>query len=150
MKLSGPLYRETYVLAHARFTHEYQKSAVQGASPIQLIVMMYDGALRFMEAGRHAMQQKDLEKQNANLQKAQRVVVELMACLDMKNGGEVAKNLFALYSYVVDELVQANMSDDLKAVERSIKVISDLRESWSELQKSVRQSKDDTIEQLAA
>lgn len=137
-------------MAHARFTHEYQKSAVTGASPLQLIVMMYDGALRFMEAGRHAMAMRDLEKQNANLQKAQRIVLELMSCLDMKAGGEVAKNLFSLYSYVVDELVKANMSDDVAAIERSIRVMSDLRESWSHLQASLKTGEEQQIERLAA
>lgn len=112
--------------------------------------MMYDGALRFMEAGRHAMANKDLEKQNANLQRAQRIVIELMSCLDMKQGGEVATNLFALYSYVVDELVKANVEDDPAAIERCIKVLSDLRESWSELHKSVKPASEDEVERLAA
>lgn len=137
-------------MAHARFAHEYQKSAVQGASPLQLIVLMYDGALRFMEAGRHAMVKRDLERQNTNLQKAQRVVLELMACLDMTQGGDVSKNLFALYSYVVDELVKANIEDDLAAADRAIKVMSDLRESWSELQKSLRKGEGEDSEKLAA
>jgi len=111
---------------------------------------MYDGALRFMEAGRHAMVKRDLERQNTNLQKAQRVVLELMACLDMTQGGDVSKNLFALYSYVVDELVKANIEDDLAAADRAIKVMSDLRESWSELQKSLRKGEGEDSEKLAA
>ncbi len=120
-------------MAHSRFAHEYQKSAVNGASPIQLVVMLYDGALRFMEGGKHAMKQRDLEKQNTLIQKAQRIVIELMACLDLKQGGEIASNLLALYSYVLDELVQANVNDDPDGVDRAIKVLMDLREGWVQI-----------------
>src|SRR5438874_1610746 len=88
-------------LAYGKFVQEYQKGAVNGASPVQLVIMLYDGALRFMEAGRHAMIAKDVEKQNASLQKAQKIVMELMSCLDMQNGAEIARNLLALYTYAL-------------------------------------------------
>lgn len=136
-------------LANARFTHEYQKSAVNGASPLQLVIMLYDGALRFMEAGKNAMKQRDIQKQNDFLQRAQRVVMELMSTLDMEKGGEVAKNLLALYSYVLNELVMANMGDDPAGIDRGIKVLSDLRESWSELAASLKQSGDEELPQAA-
>lgn len=125
-------------MAYARFTHEYQKSAVNGASPLTLIVMLYDGALRFMESGKHNMETGNLAKQNDSLQKAQKIVLELMSSLDMKAGGEVATNLLALYGYVLNELVLANMKDDPTSIERAIKVMSDLRESWSQLEASMR------------
>lgn len=120
-------------MASGRFAHEYQKQQVNGASPIQLVVMLYDGALRFMEAGKHAIVNKNLEKQNYYIQKAQRIVTELMATLDMQQGGEVAKNLFALYGYVLNELVTANVEDQPEPVERAIRVFSELRDSWSQI-----------------
>lgn len=120
-------------MASGRFAHEYQKQQVNGASPVQLVVMLYDGALRFMEAGKHAIVNKNLEKQNYYIQKAQRIVTELMATLDMEKGGEVAKNLFALYGYVLNELVTANIQDEIEAVDRAIRVFSELRESWAQI-----------------
>jgi len=117
-------------LVHGKYVNEYRKSAVNGASPLQLVIMLYDGALKFMEAGKHAMQTSDLPKQNASLQRAQRIVMELMSCLDLQQGGEVAKNLLALYTYVLNQLVEANMNDQVEPIDRSMKVLSDLRESW--------------------
>lgn len=136
-------------MANARFTHEYQKSAVNGASPLHLVVMLYDGALRFMEAGKHAMSQKDRTKQNDYLQRAQRIVMELMSCLDIEKGAEVAKNLLSLYSYVLNELIIANMTDDFAGIDRGIKVMSDLRESWSELEASIRQGEGNQLPKAA-
>ena len=129
-------------MANARFTHEYQKSAVNGASPLHLIVMLYDGALRFMEAGKHAMAQKDRIKQNDYLQRAQKIVMELMSCLDMDKGADIAKNLLSLYSYVLNELIIANMTDDFAGIDRGIKVMSDLRDSWSELENACKPNED--------
>jgi flagellar protein FliS len=137
-------------LAYARFTQEYQKSAVNGASPLQLIVMLYDGALRFMEAGKHAMQHGERDKQNETLQRAQKIVLELMGCLDMEKGGDIAKNLFSLYSYVINELVTSNIKDEPAGIDRSMKVISDLRESWVQLEASTSGRQNDYEERLAA
>ncbi len=123
----------------SNYAQEYRKNAVTGASPLQLVVMLYDGALRFMEAGRFAMVRKDLEAQNDKLQRAQRIVTELMASLDMQRGGELAKNLFGIYSYVLNELVEANLTDKPEPLDRSIKIISDLRDSWASLEASRRE-----------
>lgn len=127
-----------YKLAYGKHVLEYQKSAVIGASPLQLVVMLYDGALRFMEAGKHAMIERDIEKQNVNLQKAQRILQELTSCLDMQQGGDVAKNLLALYTFLLNHLVEANMEDDVTKVDTCIQIFSDLRESWSALEIKTR------------
>lgn len=117
-------------MAYGRIAHEYRKNAVNGASPLQLIVMLYDGALRFMEGGRHAIAHNDYAKQNQQLQQAQKIVMELMSCLDMEKGGEVAKNLLSLYTYVLNELVKGNCEDNPECINRCIRVMRDLRESW--------------------
>lgn len=135
------------IVAYGRFVNEYRKGSVNGASPVQLIIMLYDGALKFMEAGKHSVLQKDLPKQNQYLQKAQRIVMELMSCLDMNQGGDIAKNLLALYTYVLNELVQANIHDDIVPIDRSIKILSDLRESWVQID---RMHKEPDVERLAS
>lgn len=117
---------------------EYRKQAVNGASPLQLIVMLYDGALRFMEAGRAAIVAGNLEQQNASLQKAQRIIAELISCLDMAQGGEIAQNLFGLYTYCYNQLVEANFDDRADLVDQVMKIMSDLRESWVQLESQQR------------
>lgn len=118
---------------------QYRKNSVGGATPLQLVVMLYDGTLRFMEAGRHAMQSKDRFGQNENLTRAQRIISELLATLDLEKGGDVAENLFSLYTYVYNRLVEANLEDKPEFVAECIEIMSDLRESWVELERNARQ-----------
>lgn len=125
-------------MAYGRITQEYRKQSVNGATALQLVIMLYDGALKFMEAGKHAIAHHDLARQNDQLQKAQKVVLELMSCLDPEQGGEVAKNLLNLYSYVLNELVKANCEDNADAIERCIKIFSDLRDSWVQIEAQTR------------
>ena len=76
----------------------YLETAVETASPARLIVMLYDGAIRFINEATYAMQQRDYETQNAKLQRAQKILAELISSLDFDKGGEIAENLFRLYT----------------------------------------------------
>ena len=79
--------------------HErYLETAVETASPARLIVMLYDGAIRFINEAAYAMQQRDYETQNTKLQRAQKILAELISSLDFDKGGEIAENLFRLYT----------------------------------------------------
>lgn len=114
--------------------NEYRKGSINGASPLQLVVMLYDGALRFMNAGRTAMTSGDVYGQNHNLQKAQRILTELICCLDMQKGGDVARNLMEIYSWAHNELVRANLEDDPAAIDACSSVLSELRDSWGQIE----------------
>ena len=132
--LEGSPWRLVTLAYPSTSVDQYRKSAVNSASPLQLVVMLYDGALRFMEGAKHAMAQEDLYRQNELCQKAQNIMVELMSCLDTTAGGEIAQSLLSLYTYSYDQLVEANINDDPEPIDRAIKVMSDLRESWAQLE----------------
>lgn len=125
-------------MQNGQYVDEYRKNAVNGASPLQLVIMLYDGAIRFCELGRAAMASGDRFAQNTNLVKAQRILTELTSCLDMKQGGEVAKNLLSLYTFAYNELVKANLEDNSDSIDQAVKVLSSLRESWGALEEQTR------------
>jgi flagellar protein FliS len=111
--------------------HErYLQTAVETAHPARLVVMLYDGALRFLNCALAAMEQRDYEQQNLYLQKTQRILAELIGSLDFTKGGEVAENLFRIYTYLYNQLVQANIEDDAAKVQHAIALLSELREAW--------------------
>ena len=114
---------------------QYRKNAVGGASPIQLIIMLYDGSLRHMQASKAAMERGDLFQQNKSAQAAQRIIAELMSSLDMEKGGEVSKNLLSIYSFVYNRLIEANIQDKSEWIDECMKLMSDLGESWRLIQR---------------
>ncbi len=117
---------------------KYLRAKVETATPTQLIVMLYDGAVRFCSLAAEAMAIHNFEEQNINIKRAEDIVCELMGSLNQEAGGEVAANLLRIYTYLYQELVQANLNDDIEALKRVLVHLEALRESWVELDKQAR------------
>lgn len=112
---------------------QYQQSQVETASPTRLVVLLYDGAIRFCARAMEAMQARDYQEQNTNLLKAQRIIGELMSSLNKETGGEVAANLLRVYTYVLEQLVEANLHDRADLIEGVLGLLRELRETWAEI-----------------
>ena len=105
------------VAASYQHAARYRQSQVETASPAQLVVMLYDGAIRFLTVAREKMASGEIEARHANLLKAQKIVAELLSSLNLKEGGEVAENLQRVYTYMHGELVDANVNDRLEPID---------------------------------
>ena len=92
-------------------SQQYQRSQVETASPTRLVIMLYEGAIRFCQLALDAMAAKDLPVQHENLLKAQRIIAELLGSLNREKGSEVADNLARLYTHMLEQLVVANLHD---------------------------------------
>ena len=110
----------------------YLQQQVQTASREQLLLMLYDGAIRFLKVARKGMEAQDVEKAHQNLIRGQRIVSELMASLDVKLGGEPARNLMNLYEYLYYRLVQANLKKDVAMLDEVLEHLAQLRQTWEE------------------
>lgn len=115
---------------------QYRKSQVLTAGRGRLLLMTYDGALRFLNLAARAMQEKDLENQHINITKAQRIVMELLTSLDHSVNSQLAGALDRLYRYIYDRLVEANVRDKVEALREAEMLLSGLREAWAEAQAS--------------
>lgn len=112
---------------------KYRQSSVQTATPEQLVVMLYDGAIRFIRTAMQGMDVQDVEKTNLHFGKAQTIISELMSTLDQSY--EVSKNLFALYEYINFLLIEANIKKDKTKAEEALGYLLELRETWVEASK---------------
>jgi len=115
----------------------YQRSKYDTASPHKLILMLYEGAIRFSSQAIKAMENSDILLTNSSLQKAQDIIYELMACLNHKQGGEIANNLQNLYLYIIDLLVKANTTKNPSTIEEAITLIKDIKSAWEQIGKEV-------------
>jgi flagellar protein FliS len=115
----------------------YRKVATQTASPGQLVLMLYDGAIGFLEKALTGFSHSDpaLFNQtiNNNILRAQAIVHELNASLNMQAGGDAASNFRRLYNYLFRRLRDANRSKKKEPIEESIKHLRVLRDSWAEM-----------------
>jgi flagellar protein FliS len=122
---------------YSKVAKSYKAQSVRTASPGKLVLMLFDGYLRFTAAAKKAFDETDLVKKNEginnNLIRAQNIVTELQSSLDMSVPGDLPGTLYRLYDYVLTNLQQANLTKDIKKVEESDKVISELREAWAEM-----------------
>lgn len=116
----------------------YRETRVKTASPGQLIVMLYDEAIKQLDTAARYLgddskpRPEDIERINAALGKAQDVVTELMASLDFEAGGDIAQDLFALYVWFGREVLEANIRKEVGRVKSVRKMMADLREAWAE------------------
>jgi len=112
---------------------QYRKVQVETADQRRVIIMLYDGALRFLGGGMSALRRGDLEAAHKNLLRAQDIVCELMASLDLE-AGEVAGALYRLYEYSYHLLLQANMKKEIEPLYQVEKMLLELREAWQHSQ----------------
>ena len=108
----------------------YQSNAVTTASPGELTLMLYNGCLRFMKAARMAMENKEIEKKNENLIKAQNIISELRLTLNMEM--EVSKNMMAMYDYILRRLIEANMKNDTAILDEAEELVTGFRDTWKQ------------------
>src|SRR5580692_1878624 len=115
----------------------YRKVAVQTASPGHLVLMLYDGAISYLEKALTGFNHRDpLEFNqtiNNNVIRAQAIIHEMNARLDMEQGGEIADNFRRLYNYFNHRLQQANFKKKKEPIEEVIGHVRGLRDSWAEM-----------------
>ena len=124
-------------MQYDKIAKSYKAQSVQTASPGKLVLMLFDGYLRFTTAAKNAFNEEDITKKNEginnNLIRAQNIVTELQSSLDMSVPGELPGTLYRLYDYVLHQLQQANLQKKSETIDEADKVITELREAWAEM-----------------
>lgn len=117
----------------------YKETRVRTAGQGQLIIMLYDEALKQLKIAAEALAEQksavpaNIEKANKSILKTQEIITELMASLDFEAGGEIASNLFSLYSFFNRELMDANIQKNATKVANVQSLMSQLRLTWVEV-----------------
>ncbi len=110
--------------------NRYLETQVLTASREQLLLMLYDGAIRFGEQAREALAAKELERTHDLLVRAQRIVIELWCALNPEADPELSKTLGGLYAFLYLRLVHANVEHDPGALEDAILILKSMRQTW--------------------
>ncbi|MES2964935.1 MAG: flagellar export chaperone FliS [Bdellovibrionota bacterium] len=109
---------------------KYKQTSIQSASREKLLLMLYEGAIKFLKLGIVAAEQKKIADRGTNIGRCYDIVLELNNTLDHKVAPEIAKNLEQLYMFITDKLTQGNITGDPKHLREALKVLETLYEGW--------------------
>jgi flagellar secretion chaperone FliS len=109
----------------------YLRTKVMTATPEQLQLMLYDGAIRFAEQGKAALQQKNYEASYNALSRAQKIITELQCGLRRDLAPELCGKLASLYNFVFKKLVEANIAHNVEALDEALNILRYQRETWA-------------------
>jgi flagellar protein FliS len=110
----------------------YRRGTVMAATPVELVVLLYDGARRFLRQGAVAMGEGEVERAHNTLRFGERIINHLDGTLDFQQG-DVAQHLHSIYRFCLSHLNAARMSQDPAMVEEVVELLGELRDAWSEI-----------------
>ncbi|MEO7191713.1 MAG: flagellar export chaperone FliS [Vicinamibacterales bacterium] len=110
--------------------NQYLRTQVRSSAPLELVVLLYDAALRFTAAAREAMVRGDIKARRTAISKAMAVINELQISLDLDKGGVVAEELDRLYIWINSSLVDAVAKQDVRLIDDARRVLEILHDGW--------------------
>ena len=115
------------------------KSRIAGADRYEIIQMLMAGAIEKMVFTKVAIEKKHLEAKSEHLSKASAILEALRGCLDFDAGGEVTENLYALYSYMIDRLVDATLKNDPAIIDEVSALLKEIKSGWDAIPHDIRE-----------
>lgn len=118
-------------MAYNQAAKVYGNNRVNTASQAELTLMLYEGAVKFGNIAITALEKKDYETTNINIQKCRNIIVELTSTLNMKYA--VAEDFKKMYDYIFALLIHANLEKDMEMLDRAVSEIRDMRDIWKQI-----------------
>jgi flagellar protein FliS len=111
----------------------YRQQSILTATPGQLVVMLYDGCLRFLNQAAFAMREENLRESDVRLRRADAIIDELLSTLDLEQGGVIASRLQGIYVFCSRHLLDARAARDPEMIDRVAELLAELRDSWAQV-----------------
>ena len=111
---------------------QYQENQIISASPEKILLMLYDGAIRFTRQAIYGLEENNFSLLRHGINKSMAIITEFSNSLNHEVGGQIAENLDALYNFMIRELTTANLTKDIEKLKVVEKLLVDLRTTWEE------------------
>jgi flagellar protein FliS len=123
---------------------KYKNTSVLSASKEQILLMLYEAAIKFTKLSVQAIEKNNIAERGKNIMRAYDIVAELQVSLDHKVGGDLPMQLDQLYTFVLDQYTKANISGDAEALRAATKVLENLYASWKEVIEGMKKTENQT------
>ncbi len=117
----------------------YSKNKIMTATPAEITLMLYDGAIKFCNIAILGIEQQDIEKAHVNIQKVKNIIMEFQCTLDRRYA--VAEDFDNVYKYILDRLHEANMKKDKEILEEVLTHLRTMRDTWKQVMELSRMAK---------
>jgi flagellar protein FliS len=121
------------MVSTGRAAQQYLQTQVRSRTPLELVVMLYDGALRATAAACDAMSRRDIPARRTALSQAMAILSELQSTLDMERGGDIAEQLDRLYTWMTSQLIEATVKQDPAPIHGVRRTLEVLRDGWQQI-----------------
>ncbi len=121
------------MLSYAPVVNAYRSTEINTSGPLDLVIMLYEGAIYHTRRARVAIQEGDIQKKVHAINRVIAIVEELLRSLNMQEGGQVAENLQELYLFIMKELTEANITSSQEKLDVVESILKTLLEGWKEL-----------------
>ncbi|MFW5736198.1 MAG: flagellar export chaperone FliS [Halanaerobium sp.] len=116
-----------------RSADQYKQMQIKTASPGKLLLMLYQGAVKFMKLAKKNIKEGKIEESHNNIIKAQNIILELQSTLNKEQGGEIALQLERLYDFIYRELIKANLNKNTRHLDNVIPLVEELFAAYKEI-----------------
>ncbi len=112
---------------YSKYIKQYQTSNITTATPEKLMILLFDGALQFLQKAKTAIAENNLKERSENIENARKIIREFMRTIDLKNGNDVSKMLFKLYNKMAANLIKANVQRNSALIDEVIEDMTNIR-----------------------
>lgn len=130
------------------YQQKYKQSSVQSASREKILLMLYEGAIKFTKLAIKAMEEKKIADRGMNIGRAFDIVMELNNTLDHKVGGEIASQLEQLYMFMMEQYTKANIHSDVKPLQANLKLLHTLYDGWVQAVEKIKKETEDASKKV--
>lgn len=127
--------------AYAKNFQAYKNASVNTTDQGTLILMLYDGTIKFLNISLEKLKVKDFEGAHKSITRAKNIISELLGSLDIERSGEIGENLQKLYAFMYDRLIDANVNKNSTYISEVIELMTELREGWRQVNQQKKQIK---------
>ncbi len=110
-----------------KYIKQYQTNNITTATPEKLMILLFDGAIQYLQKARIAIEEKNFKERSVNIESSRKIIRELMRTIDLENGNDVSKSLFRLYNRMATKLIKANVQRSVNLVDEVLEDLTNIR-----------------------
>ncbi len=120
-------------MSYKKLSKSYNKTCIETAGKLDLVIMCYEKVIQCLKQARDHFINQEIEQKAIKLQKALDIINELQSCLNLEKGGQIARNLDSIYTYLSKRILLGDIHGDITAFDEGIRILTELKDAWDQV-----------------